>query len=114
MKTDPKSIVEVILTFCWKQLTRKQFTVIVYGRTEELTNMASSGMKDFYRQKKKGGVTKAASPSKKKRKQSSTLEGPPSGPQILLRHQHLFLMAPGISKMILVSKRSSRGNSTWT
>jgi len=31
--------------------------------------MASSGMKDFYRQKKKGGVTKAASPSNKKTKQ---------------------------------------------
>jgi len=34
-----------------------------------LTNMASSGMKDFYRQKKKGGVTKAASSSNKKTKQ---------------------------------------------
>ncbi|RLM85232.1 hypothetical protein C2845_PM04G21730 [Panicum miliaceum] len=31
--------------------------------------MASSGMKDFYRQKKKGGVTKAASSSNKKTKQ---------------------------------------------
>jgi DNA polymerase delta subunit 4 len=52
-------------------------------RTEELIHMASSGVKDFYRQKKKGGVTKASASSKKKTQKytGGTFVGAPDATQ---------------------------------